>query len=122
MTRQNFICVFAAPQLAFRQDTSSKCVDSGQTALLCLRDISQPFLPQPRWRITGGNPPVSLGPFIGDSVCVPLVNVGNYKVTLIGSYGAGCTSSLVVPNSFELKANPSVCFYADRTGTPKRTF
>nr|MBP6732176.1 PKD domain-containing protein [Chitinophagales bacterium] len=117
LTRQNFICVFAAPQLAFRQDTSSKCVDSGQTALLCLRDISQPFLPQPRWRITGGNPPVSLGPFIGDSVCVPLVNVGNYKVTLIGSYGAGCTDSLVVPNSFELKANPSVCFYADSTGT-----
>lgn len=117
LNRDNFICVFAAPQLAFKQDTSSKCVDSGQTALLCLRDISQPFLPNPQWRVSGGTPYVSLGPFTGDSVCVPVTNIGCYTVTLIGRYGPNCVDSVVVPNSFCLKANPSVCFYADSTGT-----
>ncbi len=117
LTRDNFICVFAAPHLSFTQDSSAACVDSGQAGLLCLRNTSLPFLPIPIWRVRGGNPLVNLGPFTGDSVCVPLVNPGSYQVTLIGSYGGGCTDSLVVPNAFTLKPNPVPCFYADDTAT-----
>jgi gliding motility-associated-like protein len=113
LVRDNFICVFAAPHLAFTQDTTSLCVDPGQTGLLCLHDASLPFLPSPVWRVRGGNPLVNLGPYTGDTVCVPITNPGSYQVTLIGSYGIGCTDSIVVPNAFTLKQNPIPCFFAD---------
>ena len=112
LVRDNFICVFAAPHLSFTQDTTSLCVDSGQTGLLCLQNTSLPFLPNPIWRVRGGNPLVNLGPFTGDSICIPINNAGIYQVTLIGSYGPGCTDSLVVPNAFNLKQNPNPCFFA----------
>ncbi len=115
--RDNFICVFASPFLSFTVDTTSLCVDSGQAGLLCLKNTSLPFLPNPEWRIRGGVPVVNLGPFVGDHVCIPVTNIGSYQVTLIGSYGAGCTDSVVVPNVFVLKKNPSPCFWANDSVT-----
>lgn len=113
MVRDNYICVYASPLLSFTKDTSSLCVDSGQAGLLCLHNTSVPFLPNPMWRVSGGNPVTNLGPFFGDSVCIPLTRSGQYQVTLIGNYGGSCIDSLVVPNAFNLKQNPRVCFYAN---------
>lgn len=117
LVRDNFICVFASPQLSFTQDTASLCVDAGQTGLLCLHNTSLPFLPLPTWRVVGGTPSVVLGPYFGENVCIPVTNPGLYEVRLIGSYGAGCTDSLVRPATFTLKQNPTPCFVASDSFT-----
>lgn len=116
LVRDNFICVFTAPHLSFTVDTNALCVDSGQAGLLCLKNTSQPFLSNPVWRIRGGSPLVNLGPFVGDT-CVQLNRIGTYQVTLIGSYGPNCVDSIVVPNVFELKKNPTPCFTASDSFT-----
>lgn len=115
LVRDNFICVFAAPQLSFTIDTSSLCVDPGQTGLLCVKNTSTPFLPTPIWRISRAN--VTYAVDTGDQVCIPVNVPGFYQVTLIGSYGPGCTDSLVVPNAFDLKPNPVPCFWANDSFT-----
>jgi PKD repeat protein len=115
--RNDFICVYAAPQLSITQNATSVCIDSGQNFSLCLGNHSQPFLPNPTWKLRGGTPAVNLGPFYGDSICVPLTRKGTYDVVFIASYGANCTDSLVVPGAFTLKYNPVACFNASDTFT-----
>lgn len=115
--RNDFICVYAAPQLSINQNATSVCIDSGQNFSLCLGNHSQPFLPNPIWKVRGGTPAVNLGPFYGDSICVPLTRKGTYDVVFIANYGANCTDSLVVPGAFTLKYNPVACFNASDTFT-----
>ncbi|HLP20876.1 MAG TPA: PKD domain-containing protein [Chitinophagales bacterium] len=111
IVRDNLICVFPAPSISFTQDTSSLCLDSGQTAALCLHNTSFPTVPG-KWFVSGGTPNVNLGPITGNDPCIFLTNPGSYQVTLIGDYGAGCIDTLIKPNTFTIKRNPQPCFYA----------
>ncbi len=88
--RSHFICVHATPQLAFTLDTPVAC----QSGLVCAHNMSNPFLPNPVWWVRGGLAHVNLGPFAANDPCFPNLNPGTYTITLIGSYGPGCTDSL----------------------------
>jgi gliding motility-associated-like protein len=120
--RDNLVCVFSQPNVTFSQDTNSLCIDSGRSAQLCLHNTSFPLSNSARWYVTGGSPQVTIGPVTGDDPCITLTNPGQYSVTLIGDYGAGCVDTAIGINIFSIKRNPEPCFYALDTNDCRSPF
>lgn len=114
MIKQNYVCVYSQPNLAFTTNVNELCIDSGQSYTYCLYNSSAPLLPAPKWVITGPAG-FSYGPVTGDTICFNTNKFGSYTVKMMGDYGANCKDTVVFSNVLKLKQNPSPCFYASDT-------
>lgn len=114
MIKQNYVCAYTQPELAFSSNSDEVCIDSGQSYTFCLYNTSAPYHPSPKWQISGPQG-FSYGPVTGDTVCFNTSKFGNYSVTMMGDYGVNCKDTIVFTNALKLKQNPTPCFYASDT-------
>ncbi|HRG89223.1 MAG TPA: hypothetical protein PLW44_09405, partial [Chitinophagales bacterium] len=53
MIKQNYVCAYTQPELAFSSNSDEICIDSGQSYTFCLYNTSAPYHPSPKWQISG---------------------------------------------------------------------
>ena len=104
LTRTGYICVQSTPVLTFSENDTSICLLPGQKTQLCLTNTSQ-GLSNPTWRISPGGITGT-----GNTFCDSLSTFGSYSVTMIGTFTAGCTDSVVKANAFIVNQSPVACY------------
>lgn len=88
LVRNDYICVRTTPQLSFTQNISTGCANSLEPVNLVLTNTTS-GLPSVTWALSGGYP-IQNGP----SASYIISNTGTYTVTVTGSFGSGCSSSI----------------------------
>lgn len=92
LVRSQYICNRAQPNINFFQNITTACVDAQTPATLVLRNDPADGLTNLTWTLSG---PQSF-PVKVDSVASYSINTpGTYTVTAVGSFGAGCTDTIV---------------------------
>lgn len=95
MVRANYICNRPAPSINFFQNITTACVDAQTPASLKLWNDPADGLNTLTWYLTGGTPLQTFPVQNGDTASYQIGVAGAYTITAIGSFGPGCSDTIV---------------------------
>jgi gliding motility-associated-like protein len=108
MSRVQYICVRPLPVISFTQNTTTACVRPGIPATLTFTNTSA-GTPVMTWSLSGGTPPQTFSPQTGNNPSFTITNTGTYTVTVTGSFGGGC-STTVTQQALVVNLKPTAAF------------
>jgi gliding motility-associated-like protein len=111
LNKVGYICVRAQPVVSFSNTPSNVCIATGGSGTVTFVNTSQ-GAPNMLWSLSG--PGQTFPPKTGDTVSYVVSNVGSYTMTAIGSFGAGCSDTLI-QQAFTVNVKPVATFTVNDT-------
>jgi gliding motility-associated-like protein len=94
VTINQYICVRSFPSVSFTKSDSIICVGQGVSVPVTLTNTT-PGLNSLTWHVSGGTPFTNYAVSTGGNYTVTISNPGTYTVTATGSFGSGCSTTVI---------------------------